>query len=68
MKKQFRDPNIDARISRPGAIFLYFASFTAVPKNGPKMVRSSKNAEKLPNQYSYLEEILYKDKCSGNSV
>ena len=30
--------------------------------------KSSKNAEKWPKSFPHLAEILYKDKCSGNSV
>ena len=53
-KTHFWDPNINFRIliifgkfkELPGATFLCFEFSTTVPKNGPKTVQSSINAEK----------------------
>ena len=48
-----------------GTIFLCLEFSTRVPKNGPKMVQSLKNAEKWPKSFLHISEILYKDKSSG---
>ena len=73
-KTHFMDPNIDARLffrnlkNNQAQLFYVLRFSLRYLKTAQKPVRISKNAEKWPNHKFHFLDILFKDRCSGNSV